>query len=235
MTELIQNLLDNEATPIVTAFLLGLLTAISPCPLATNIAAVGFIGKNIENKWTVLMNGLLYTLGRILSYSVLGLVLIVVLKQGSGIFKVQKFFATYGGKLIGPLLLSIGLFMLFGHKLNLPKFGYSSDGEKLARRGGLGALMLGMLFALAFCPTSVVLYFSGLIPLSVASSGGFLLPVIFAVATALPVLAVAFIVAFGIESIGRFYGKMQVFQKWMNLVVGSLFILIGVYYIVMFI
>lgn len=228
--ETLQQLLDSSTAPVITAFLLGLLTAISPCPLATNIAAVGFISKDIGSKWGALRKGLLYTLGRILGYSILGVALIVILRQGAGIFGVQKFFASYGEMFIGPIMLVVGLFMLFGSRLNLPKFGFRSDGENLAKKGGWGALLLGVLFALAFCPTSGVLYFGGLIPLSVASSGGYFLPVVFALATALPVLIVAIIIAFSVESIGRFYGKMQTLQRWMNRIVGVLFIIIGIYY-----
>lgn len=228
--ETLQQLLDSSTAPVITAFLLGLLTAISPCPLATNIAAVGFISKDIGSKWGALRKGLLYTLGRILGYSILGVALIVILRQGAGIFGVQKFFARYGEMFIGPIMLVVGLFMLFGSRLNLPKFGFRSDGENLAKKGGWGALLLGVLFALAFCPTSGVLYFGGLIPLSVASSGGYFLPVVFAIATALPVLIVAVIIAFSVESIGRFYGKMQTLQRWMNWIVGGLFVIIGIYY-----
>lgn len=228
--ETLQQLLGSSTAPVITAFLLGLLTAIGPCPLATNIAAVGFIGKDIGSKWGALRKGLLYTLGRILGYSILGVALIVILRQGAGIFGVQKFFARYGEMFIGPIMLVVGLFMLFGSRLNLPKFGFRSDGENLAKKGGWGALLLGVLFALAFCPTSGVLYFGGLIPLSVASSGGYFLPVVFALATALPVLIVAIIIAFSVESIGRFYGKMQTLQRWMNWIVGVLFVVIGIYY-----
>lgn len=228
--ETLQQLSDSSTAPVITAFLLGLLTAIGPCPLATNIAAVGFIGKDIGSKWGALRKGLLYTLGRILGYSILGVALIVILRQGAGIFGVQKFFARYGEMFIGPIMLVVGLFMLFGSRLNLPKFGFRSDGENLAKKGGWGALLLGVLFALAFCPTSGVLYFGGLIPLSVASSGGYFLPVVFALATALPVLIVAIIIAFSVESIGRFYGKMQTLQRWMNWIVGVLFVVIGIYY-----
>lgn len=228
--ETLQQLLDSSTAPVITAFLLGLLTAISPCPLATNIAAVGFIGKDIGSKWGALRKGLLYTLGRILGYSILGVALIVILRQGAGIFGVQKFFARYGEMFIGSIMLVVGLFMLFGSRLNLPKFGFRSDGENLAKKGGWGALLLGILFALAFCPTSGVLYFGGLIPLSVASAGGYFLPVVFALATALPVLIVAIIIAFSVESIGRFYGKMQTLQRWMNRIVGVLFVVIGIYY-----
>lgn len=226
----IQTLLDNSSTPVFTAFLLGLLTALSPCPLATNIAAIGFIGKDIENRKRVFRNGLLYTLGRILSYTLLGAVLIMVLKEGSSMFGIQKAIGTWGELVLGPLLLVIGLFMLFGDKLNLPKFGFNGNAEGLARKGGWGALLIGVLFALAFCPTSGVFYFGMLIPMSTTATAGYLLPVVFAIATAIPVLAVAWILAFSVQQMGNFYGRMQKVQKWMNLIVGVMFILVGIYY-----
>lgn len=226
----LQTLLDNSSTPVLTAFLLGLLTALSPCPLATNIAAIGFIGKNIENKKQIFINGLLYTLGRVLSYTILGIMLIMILKKGSSMFGVQKTIGVWGELIIGPLLLIIGIFMLWGNKLNLPKFGFSGNPEGLAKKGSWGALLIGILFALAFCPTSGVFYFGMLIPMSATSAGGYLLPVIFAVATAIPVLAVAWILAFSVQQISSFYGTMQKVQKWMNIVVGVIFIIIGIYY-----
>lgn len=226
----LQTLLDNSSTPVLTAFLLGLLTALSPCPLATNIAAIGFIGKNIENKKQIFINGLLYTLGRVLSYTILGIMLIMILKKGSSMFGIQKTIGVWGELIIGPLLLIIGIFMLWGNKLNLPKFGFSGNPEGLAKKGSWGALLIGILFALAFCPTSGVFYFGMLIPMSAASAGGYLLPVIFAVATAIPVLAVAWILAFSVQQISSFYGTMQKVQKWMNIAVGVIFIIIGIYY-----
>lgn len=226
----LQTLLDNSSTPVLTAFLLGLLTALSPCPLATNIAAIGFIGKDMEDRKRVFRNGLLYTLGRILSYTLLGVVLILVLREGSSMFGIQKAIGTWGEWLLGPLLLVIGLFMLFGDRLNLPQFGFNGNAEGLARKGGWGALLIGILFALAFCPTSGMFYFGMLIPLSATTPAGYLLPVVFAVATALPVLAVAWILAFSVQQMGRFYGRMRTVQRWMNLLVGVLFVVIGVYY-----
>lgn len=228
----LQNLLDNSSTPVLTAFLLGLLTAISPCPLATNIAAIGFIGKDIGSRRTIFRNGLLYTLGRILSYAILGVVLIMILKKGSSMFGIQKTIGVWGEWILGPMLLVIGLFMLFGDKLNLPKFGFNGNAEGLARKGGWGALLIGILFALAFCPTSGVFYFGMLIPMSATATAGYLLPVVFAVATAIPVLVVAWILAFSVQQMGSFYGKIQAVQKWLNLIVGVLFILIGIYYCV---
>lgn len=228
--EWLQSLLDSSGTPVLTAFLLGLLTALSPCPLATNIAAIGFIGKDIENRKRIFLNGILYIVGRTISYTILGVILILVLKGGSSMFGIQKAVGSWGELVLGPLLLLIGLFMLFGDRLNLPKFGFSGNAEGLAGKGGWGALMIGILFALAFCPTSGVFYFGMLIPMSATASAGYLLPAVFAVATAIPVLAVAWILAFSVQSIGNFYGKMKKLQKWMNLAVGAVFIITGIYY-----
>ncbi|MEZ3476082.1 aromatic aminobenezylarsenical efflux permease ArsG family transporter [uncultured Alistipes sp.] len=232
--EWLQSLLDSSSTPVLTAFLLGLLTSISPCPLATNIAAIGFIGKNIENRRRIFFNGLLYTLGRAVAYTALGIVLLMVLQSGSSLFGIQKFVGKYGEMLLGPALLLVGVFMLVGDRLNLPKFGFNGNGEGLARHGGAGAFLLGMLFAMAFCPTSGVFYFGMLIPMAATATAGWLLPLVFAIATALPVLVVAWILAFSVGQIGSFYGKMQTIQKWLNRIVGGVFTAIGIYYCIIF-
>lgn len=230
LMEWLQSLLDSSSTPVLTAFLLGLLTAVSPCPLATNIAAIGFIGRNVGNGRRVFLCGLLYTLGRVAAYTALGVALILLLRGGSSLFGIQKLVGRYGELLLGPALLLVGGFMLVGGRLNLPKFGFRGGGEGLARRGGGGAFLLGMLFAMAFCPTSGVFYFGVLIPMSAAATAGWLLPAVFAVATALPVLVVAWILAFSVGRIGAFYGKMQSVQRWLNRIVGGLFVAIGAYY-----
>ena len=227
--EWLQTLLDNSTTPVLTAFLLGLLTAISPCPLATNIAAIGYIGKDIENRRSAFRKGLLYTLGRIVAYTLLGVALIAIIRSGASMFGVQKFIGTWGEMLLGPLLIIIGLLMLFGNRLNLPQFGFSGKGEGLARKGGWGAFPLGVLFAMAFCPSSGMFYFGMLIPMSATATAGYLLPAVFAVATALPVLVVAWILAFSAGEIGKFYGRVKAIEKWLTLIVGALFILIGIY------
>ena len=215
--ECLQTLLDSSTTPALTA----------------NIAAIGFIGRDIENRHRVFLNGLLYTLGRVIAYTALGVALILILREGANLFGVQNFIGKYGELVLGPALLLIGLFMLLGNRFKLPSFGFNGGGEGLARKGGLGALLLGMLFAMAFCPTSGVFYFGMLIPMSATASAGYLLPVLFAVATALPVLIVAWILAFSVQRIGSFYGRMQSFQKWLNRIVGCVFVGIGVYYCIM--
>lgn len=120
--------------------------------------------------------------------------------------------------------------MLLGKWLNLPSFGFKGNGDRWAGKGGFGALLLGLFFALAFCPSSAFFYFGMLIPLATANSAGLLLIIVFAVATALPVLVVAWILAFSTNSIGKFYGKVSEIQKWLNVIVGGLFVTIGLYY-----
>ena len=228
--DFLQNLLDNSNIPVITAFLLGLLTAISPCPLATNITAIGFISKDIGNRNKIFLGGLLYTLGRVVAYTVLGIILISILKEGSSMFSLQKSISKYGEILIAPVLIFVGVFMLFGDRLNLPKFGFSGTGKAEKLKGNLGSLLLGVLFALAFCPTSGLFYFGMLIPMSAAEPGGYLLPIVYAVATGLPVILVAWIWAYSVAGIGKFYNRIQVFQKWFNRVVAVLFIAVGIYY-----
>lgn len=125
--------------------------------------------------------------------------------------------------------------MLFGGKLNLPKFGFGGGGgDKLKKRGVWGALLLGVLFSLAFCPTSGVFYFGMLIPMSASQTSGYLLPVVFALATGLPVIIVAWILAYSVVGLGKFYNRIQVLQKWMNIIVAMLFISVGIYYTLIF-
>ncbi|WP_439183245.1 aromatic aminobenezylarsenical efflux permease ArsG family transporter [Carboxylicivirga taeanensis] len=226
--EVLQNLFENTDIPILSAFLLGLMTAISPCPLATNITAIGFISKNIENKRKVFVNGLFYTLGRATSYTALG----VIFFFGIGHFEVSAFFQNWGEKLLGPLLIVIGLFMLGVVKLSLPGISRLSERlEQQARKGYWGAFLLGLVFALAFCPYSGVLYFGMLIPMTISSASGLYLPFIFALATGIPVIIFAWLIAYSIGSIGSLYNKMKAFEIWFRRVIASLFIITGAYFI----
>ena len=232
--DFLQSILDKNSVPAITAFILGILTAISPCPLATNITAIGFIGKDIENHHRIFINGLLYTLGRVVTYTVLGFILIPILREGASMFSVQKVISKYGEMLIAPLLIVIGIYMLDIIKLNLPKINFSGENLKKKTKGGWGALFLGILFSLAFCPTSGIFYFGMLIPMSAAETGGYLLPVVYAIATGLPVILVAWVLAYSVAGLGKFYNRMQVFEKWFRKVVAILFIVVGIYYVVIY-
>jgi cytochrome c-type biogenesis protein len=230
--EFLQNLLDNTSAPVLYALILGLMTAISPCPLATNITAIGFISKDIENRKKIFLNGLLYTLGRAVSYTGLG----VILYFGASKFHVAKFFQLYGERILGPLLIIIGIIMLDMIRIKIPGISRVSENlEKKSKSGsGWSALLLGIVFALAFCPYSGVLYFGMLIPMSVNSPDGLFLPFVFAIATGLPVIIIAYLLAYSVSSIGGFYNKVKIFEKWFRRVVAVAFIIVGIYYVYIF-
>lgn len=227
--EFLTNLLENSTMPWLSALVLGLMTAISPCPLATNITAVGFIGKDIENRNRVFINGLLYTLGRAISYTVLALIIYF----GADQFKFSGFFQLYGEKILGPLLILIGLFMLDVIKIKFPGMNrLTSRMETKTKWGYWDAILLGMIFALAFCPYSGVLYFGMLVPMTVASASGLYLPIVFALATGIPVIIFAWILAFSVGSIGGVYNKIKNFETGFRRVIAILFIAVGIYYII---
>jgi sulfite exporter TauE/SafE len=225
--EFLTGILENSNLPWVSALILGLMTAISPCPLATNITAVGFISKDIENRNRVFINGLLYTAGRALSYTLIALILFL----GADQFKFSSVFQIYGEKILGPLMIIIGLFMLDVIKLNFPGVNrITSKMEGKKSWGHFDVFFLGMIFAMAFCPYSGVLYFGMLIPMTVSSASGLYLPVIFAIATGIPVVIFAWILAYSVSSLGGVYNRIKLFEIWFRRVVAVLFLLIGIYY-----
>lgn len=232
--ETLQELLDGSTTPLWSALLLGLMTAVSPCPLATNIAAVGYLGHDATNRHQVFLAGLCYTLGRVLTYTVPGMVLIPLLRRGADFFDAERMLARYGEVLPPAVLLLFGVLLLLGDRLKLPRIG-RINGEAPRSNGYGGALLLGALFALAFCPTSALFYFGMLLPMAAAETGGWLLPALYAVATGLPVAAAAWILAYGAAGIGVFYNRMQRLQKGLTLLVGGGMILAGIYYAILLI
>ena len=228
--DILQTWLEGSEVPVLTSFLLGLLTAVSPCPLATNITAIGFISKDIESKDRTFLLGILYTIGRMVAYSLLGALLIWMLRRGFDTFDLQSKVSQWGEMLLSPVLIVMGLVMLFGDRLPLSGFGLNASEKSGRLRGAWGSLLLGILFAMAFCPTSGMFYFGMLIPMSASATGGYALPAVYALATGLPVVIVAWIIAYSIGNIAGFYKKMQVFQKWLNRMVAVLFIIVGIYY-----
>ena len=229
--QFLQNILENSQYGFVTAFILGLMTAISPCPLATNISAIGFISRDIENRRRVFLKGLVYTLGRTITYTGLG----IILYFGASKMHVSMLFQGWGEKILGPLLIIIGLLMLDFIKIKFP--GFSGLTEKMgehSKRSYWGTLLLGMVFAMAFCPYSGVLYFAMLIPITIASVSGLYLPVVFAVATGLPVIIFAWLLAYAVGNVGKLYDRIKIFELWFRRVVAVLFIVVGIYYIVIF-
>ena len=227
--DFLTGLLENSTMPWISALVLGFMTSISPCPLATNITAIGFISKDIDNRNRVFINGLLYTLGRAITYTAIALVLYL----GADQFKFSGFFQQYGEKILGPLLIIIGLFMLDVIKIKFPGMnGLTSKMENKSRWSYFDAILLGMVFALAFCPYSGVLYFGMLVPMTISSASGLYLPVLFAIATGIPVIIVSWILAYTLSGICGFYKKIKSFEIWFRRVIAILFIIVGIYYII---
>lgn len=227
----LQAILENSQYAFLTAFILGLMTAISPCPLATNISAIGFISRDIENRRRVFFKGFIYTLGRAITYTGIG----IILYFGASKIRVTMLFEGWGEKLLGPMLLVIGLFMLDFIKIRFP--GFSTLTEKIgesSRKSYWSTLLLGIIFAMAFCPYSGVLYFVMLIPITIASANGLYLPFVFALATGLPVIIFAWLLAYAVGNVGKVYNRIKVFELWFRRIVAILFISIGIYYIVIF-
>lgn len=213
---------------IGSAFWLGILTAISPCPMTTNIAAISFIGRQVGNRRAVLASGLLYTLGRALTYVVLGVVL------AGGLLSVapaSRFLQKYMNEILGPVLILLGMVLLgwIGSRLSMNLAGEGVQ-QRAAKGGMLWAGLLGILFALSFCPVSAGLFFAGLIPLAVQSSSVALLPTVYGIGTALPVVAFAFLIAFSASAVGKVFDKLTQAEKWIRTIAGVLFILAGLYY-----
>lgn len=209
------------------AFWLGILTAICPCPMATNIAAISFISKRVDSPLTVWITGFVYTVGRMIAYAVLGMLIMQGLFASA---QVSHLLQKYMNLLAGPLLVLVGMALL--QLISVPSFGFSSSRirERLAGQGLLGSFFLGVFLALAFCPTSAALYFGSIIPLSIKHTSPVLIPCIYGVATGLPVVGVAFIVAFGANKIGRVYSTLSRLEVWARWITGLLFLLVGLYF-----
>jgi len=227
--DILNSFIDNSNLPTLTALLLGILTSISPCPLATNIAAIAYLSKSLKTAKNTLANGFSYAFGRAASYTLLA----ILIYYGLSAFAISKSMQDWGEKLLGPFLIILGLAMFGVIRINISSGGGKLEKLKLclAEKGSLGAFMLGALFAMAFCPYSALLFFGALIPLVLKSSGGLLLPPVFALGTALPVIASSFLIAFSMQKIGKALKTMQAIEKFMRYAVALIFVCVGIYYL----
>ncbi|PIR67098.1 MAG: cytochrome C biogenesis protein [Parcubacteria group bacterium CG10_big_fil_rev_8_21_14_0_10_36_14] len=227
--DFINFLIDNYNIPILTTFLLGVLTSISPCPLATNITAIAYISKEIKTAKHTLLNGIFYTLGRGASYTILA----TLIYFGLSSFQISSIFQGWGDKVLGSVLIIIGLIMFGIIKINFGKGGEKIERIKLwlSQKGFISSFLLGILFALAFCPYSGVLFFGALIPLVLKSTEGLILPPIFALGTGLPVILFSFVIAFMVQKLGQVFQIMQKIEKVMRYSVATIFVMAGIYYL----
>ena len=221
----------NTNIPVLSAFFLGLMATVGPCTMATNIAALAYIGRNLTDRKYSVVTAALYTLGRMLTYTILGALIIYL---GLSIPGVSLFLQDIGEKALGPFLIVIGVLMLFIDKISFGGAGnsLSSLGGKVADWGMIGGLPLGAIFALAFCPYSAVLFFAVLLPLALKTTGGVTLPAFFAIGTGLPVLLFGLLLSFGVASISKWVDAIGRSEKIIRIVIAIAFICIGVYYMI---
>ncbi len=220
--------------PVFSALVLGLLTAISPCPLATNLAAMASITQRVTERRYAVTTSALYTLGRMLAYSVLGY---LIIKVGLEVPGVASFLQNTGERILGPILIAVGAILLNVHRFRFGtgSIGFSSLGERVSRWGMVGGFLMGILFALAFCPYSAILYFGVLIPMALKSTGGIALPAVFAVGTGLPVLIFGISLSFGVSRVSSWFDKLTRAQKTIRIVTSLILVGVGVYYVVLWI
>ena len=211
-----------------TALWLGVLTSISPCPLATNIAAISYIGRRVGNSRQVFLTGLLYTLGRTLAYLALGVVLVASVMS---IPQVSLFLQKYMSKLLGPILILVAMVLLGLLQFNMGGSGISEKMQKRVDSLGIwGSLLLGVVFALSFCPTSAALFFGSLIPLSVQADSSIVLPSVYGIGTALPVLIFAGLIAMSAQSVGNAFNRLTQIEWWARRITGAIFLVVGLYF-----
>jgi cytochrome c biogenesis protein CcdA len=211
-----------------SALWLGILTSISPCPLATNIAAISYIGRKVGNSRQIFLTGLLYTLGRTAAY--LGLAFVLVASVLS-MPQISLFLQKYMSLVLGPILIIVGMFLLGLIQMNISGQGMGEGLKKRVDAMGIwGSLLLGIVFALSFCPTSAALYFGSLIPLALKVNSSVALPVIYGIGTALPVMIFAVLLAVSAQSVGKAYNVLAKIEWWARMITGWIFILVGIYF-----
>ncbi len=220
--------MSEFAITITMGLWFGILTSISPCPLATNIAAISYISKKIESPKAVFWSGLLYTLGRSFTYIILASLLVASLLS---IPKISFFLQANMRIILGPLLIITGLFLLEIIRLKFGEGKFLAHlKEKAQNYGAGGSFLLGILFALSFCPVSAALFFGSLIPLAIQYNSGFILPLSYGVGTALPVVAFAILLSIGMHSVSKWFNIVTKAEIWVRRATGVIFIVVGCYY-----
>lgn len=213
---------------ILSVVWLGILTSISPCPMATNIAATTYIGRQIDSPYATVWAAIAYTLGRTIAYVMIATAIIAGLIS---IPFVSMFLQAHMHKILGPILFVTGLFIVELIPIKLPSLNVNANLLKTLADGGIiGAVALGFLFALAFCPVSAALFFGGVIPLSLEFQSRLMLPLFYGVGTAAPVIGFAIIIAYSARIAGLFLNRLAVFERIFRRITGGLFVLIGIYF-----
>ena len=218
--------------PVISALLIGVVATIGPCTMATNIAALAYISRRVADRKYAVTTGALYTLGRMFTYSVIGVLIILAGLKTPGI---STFVQDIGEKALGPFLIIVGIALLFIDRLSFGRGGNSLSqmGSKVADWGMLGGFPLGAIFALAFCPVSATLFFMVLIPLALKSAGGVTLPAFFALGTGIPVLLFGTLLSFGMSGVTGWLNTITRVEKYIRIAMAIIFIAVGIYYVVL--
>lgn len=210
------------------AFWLGILTAISPCLMAANVTAITFIARRVDRPKYVLLSGLFYTAGQALAYVLLSMVLVTSLLS---VPLVSQWLQKYMLQLLGPILILTAMFLFELLDLQFGAGKLKQHAQKRAETGGLWvAAMLGIVFAMTFCPTTAALFFGSLIPLAVTHESSVLLPLCYAAGVALPVLGFALLIALAANKVGHVFRSVGRGERWARYATGAVFLAVGFYF-----
>lgn len=223
------NYAENSSSPFIMVIILGLVFALDPCLLMTNIAAIGYLGHEIDSRHNALTRGLYYTLGRTITYGMLGLALIALLRLGRNVEPIAQFIDRYGIYIISPFMFIMGFLLIVADRIKWLRINTIGNIRQERFKGNIGAFLLGAVLTLAFCPTNAIIFFGMMVPVCAASAFGYTLPFIFAATTAIPVIVISYLLAFSLNSIGQYYDKIKIIGNVLRIIVGILFITIAVY------
>ena len=216
---------------LLTALLLGLLMILDPCTLFTSIAAIGYIDKEIRNRRRVLHNGAMFVMGKLVTYVLLAIPFIM----GAQTEGIKHWLSHWSEPLLAGFMLVCGVVLLFmgnhhhDHDHGVKKWIQSIDSQS----SGLWSFMLGIFFAIAFCPHRFIYFFTMIdISLSLPATWNWLLPIVFGLATGLPIMIIAWLISYSAISIEKLTERMHGIQKWIRYVSAVLFIGFGIYLLI---
>jgi len=210
---------------IAGALWIGILTSISPCPLATNIAAIAFLSRHGERRRAMAWGSAAYIAGRMVAYTALAMLLAAGLLSAPS---VSAFLRSKLEGLLGPGLILAGMVVAGWLPMKIPgSGGINQLGTRLATKGFLGEFAMGAVFAMAFCPVSAFLFFGGLLPQILETGSTVALPLAYGIGTALPVILAVALLAGGLAVAGRRLKILQRTGEWLQQATGIILILIG--------
>ncbi|MFC1866164.1 aromatic aminobenezylarsenical efflux permease ArsG family transporter [Chloroflexota bacterium] len=230
ISDFFHNLAVNSTVPIFTALFLGIMSGLGPCTMATNIAAIAYISQRLTNRRFALIASLLYSLGRMVTYTLLGILIIGI---GMEVPAIRNFLEDMGAYVLGPLLLVAGILMLLAHKISFGGGGrMAALGKKFADRGLWGSFIMGVIFALAFCPYSAVLFFAVLMPMALTADAGLLLPPMFGIGSGFLVMIFGILLMVSVTAVSKWVTNLSKAERVMRILMALIFIGVGIYYIV---